>query len=698
MKTSINVPEKPNKLFIPYKTIHLMCSAMKRILVTGTSGLLGSKIVGLAEHSFEVIPTHNTQPFFKNSIKMDITDAARVLRVVTRTKPDVVMHVAAETSVDDCEKNKEAAWKANVEGTKNVAVACCEIDARLIYVSTDYVFDGGKGFYVEGDEPKPVNYYGWTKLKGEEFVRENCQHYVIARPSVIYGRHALKTNFASWVIESLRRGERITVVDDHYNSPTLADNLAEALLEIAEKDLCGVFHTAGSERINRYEFALKIAQDFGLDANLIRPVKMSELRIWMAKRPPDSSLCINKAQKQLETEFLNVHESLKRIKTHRSLTHAKIPSVLRIKIPNISQQRGFRLKGIILHGGYGTRLRPLTHTGPKQLIPVANKPISQHVLEDLREAGIRDVGIVLGDVYPEKVVEYYGDGSKFGVKITYIRQIEPKGIAHAVGLCREFVGNERFVVYLGDNLLKGGIKKFVDEFGNSNHDGMILLCDVKNPERFGVAEFNSKRKLIRLIEKPKQPPSNYALTGIYFFKPVVFEMIEQLRPSWRAELEITEALQLMLDSGHDIGYRFVAGWWKDTGTTEDILESNRLILDELEREVKGTVEDDASVQGRVSVGELTVVKRGALIRGPVIIGNEALIENQVYIGPYTSIGNNVKIKKGEIENSIIMDNCHIDINEKITDSLIGPDSTIVTNHTGPRGHRLIVGEGSRITM
>jgi len=356
------------------------------------------------------------------------------------------------------------------------------------------------------------------------------------------------------------------------------------------------------------------------------------------------------------------------------------------------------LKGVILHGGYGTRLRPLTHTGPKQLIPVANKPISQHVLEDLCEAGINDVGIVLGDVYPEKVVEYYGNGDRFNVKITYIRQSEPKGIAQAVGLCRDFVDNEPFVVYLGDNLLKGGIKKFVEEFGNSSHDGMILLCEVKNPERFGVAEFNANKKLIKLIEKPKQPPSQYALTGIYFFKPVVFDMIEQLTPSWRGELEITEAIQLMLDRGCDIGYRFVAGWWKDTGTTEDLLESNRLILDDLEREVKGTIEDDASVQGRVSIGEETVVKKGALIRGPAIIGKGALIEKQVYIGPYTSIGNNVTVKKGEIENSIIMDNCHIDINDKITDSLIGPHSTIVANQIGPRGHRFIIGESSRITM
>jgi dTDP-4-dehydrorhamnose reductase len=287
---------------------------MERILVTGASGLLGSKIVKLAEQSFEVIPTHNTRSFFKDSVKIDITNGAEVLRAAVQMRPDVVMHVAAEARVDQCEKNREEAWKINAEGTKNVVVACSKIKAKLIYVSTDYVFDGEKGLYVESDEPNPVNYYGWTKLKGEEFVRENCQDYVIARTSVLYGWHPWKTNFALWVIESLRCGEPVSVVDENYNSPTLADNLAMVLLEMAKTDLNGIFHTAGSERISRYEFAVKIAQKFDLDANMIKPVKMSELKMWIAKRPRDSSLCINKAQNQLKTKFLNVQESLKIMK------------------------------------------------------------------------------------------------------------------------------------------------------------------------------------------------------------------------------------------------------------------------------------------------------------------------------------------------------------------------------------------------
>ena len=224
---------------------------------------------------------------------------------------------------------------------------------------------------------------------------------------------------------------------------------------------------------------------------------------------------------------------------------------------------------------------------------------------------------------------------------------------------KKFVGDDPFVVHLGDDLLKGGVKKYVEEFKKSAYDGMVLLCRVKEPQRFGVAKFGPRGRLVGMVEKPKEPPSDYALSGIYFFKPVVFEMIDRLKPSWRGELEITEAIQLLLDSGYSVGYKFVEGWWKDMGTPEDILESNRLVLDGLEHEVRGKVEDEASLQGRVHVGENSLVKRGAIIRGPTTIGENTTLEAHVYIGPYTSIGNNVVVKKGEIENSIIMDNCHI---------------------------------------
>jgi glucose-1-phosphate thymidylyltransferase len=356
------------------------------------------------------------------------------------------------------------------------------------------------------------------------------------------------------------------------------------------------------------------------------------------------------------------------------------------------------MKGIILHGGFGTKLRPLTHTGPKQLIPVANKPISQYVLEDLKSSGITEIAIVLGNIYPEKTKEHYGNGKKFGVKITYIQQSEPKGIAHAVSVCKDYVKDEPFVVYLGDNLLKGGISDLVSKFKNSDSDAMILLCEVKNPERFGVAKIDNKGKLVQLIEKPKEPPSNYALTGIYFFKPIIFKMIKKLKPSWRGELEITDAIQLLLKNGYKVNYEIVKGWWKDTGTPEDILEANRLVLDELKPETKGKIENHSSTQGRVALGSKSIIKKGALVRGPATIGENTAIEAEVYIGPYTSIGNNCTIRKGEIENSIIMDHCTINVKERITDSIIAPHSQITSSNTTPHGKRFILGERTHIEL
>jgi glucose-1-phosphate thymidylyltransferase len=356
------------------------------------------------------------------------------------------------------------------------------------------------------------------------------------------------------------------------------------------------------------------------------------------------------------------------------------------------------VKGVILHGGHGTRLRPLTHTGPKQLIPVANKPMSQYVLEDLRDSGIKEIAIVLGDILPEKVKNHYKNGEEFGVSITYIHQEKPGGIAQAVSLVEDFVGDAPFVVYLGDNLLKGKIADFVQEFRSAEQDAMILLCEVENPRQFGVAQFDKNGKLVRLVEKPKEPPSAYALTGIYFLTPVIFKMIEHLRPSWRGELEITEALQGLLNTGRKVGYRFVTGWWKDTGTIEDILEANRLVLDDVKKKVEGIVEEKTSIQGRVAIGKGTTVKRGALLRGPAIIGSNSTIGERVFVGPYTSIGNNVVVERGELENSIIMDDCYMEIDGKITDSLVGAGTTLTTNEKSPKGYRLVVGEYSKIVL
>ena len=354
------------------------------------------------------------------------------------------------------------------------------------------------------------------------------------------------------------------------------------------------------------------------------------------------------------------------------------------------------MKGIILHGGAGTRLRPLTFTGPKQLIPVANKPISQYVLEDLRDSSVKDIAIVLGNIYPEKVINYYGDGTKFGVKITYIHQGEPKGIAHAVGLCEDFVNGEEFVVYLGDNLFQNGIRRYLEEFQRGDYECYIILKEVEDPTRFGVAKFdNYGRKLIDVVEKPKKPPSNYAITGAYFFKPVVFDMIKQLKPSWRGEYEITDAIRLMIQNGYKIGYSIHEGWWFDTGKRDDILFVNSVILDErVKPDIRGEV-IDSKTNGRVVIDEGTRIIK-SIIRGPCVIGKNCKIDNS-YIGPYTSIGDNTEIIDSSIEYSIVLDRVLIRGVKRLEESIIGSNAKIL-KESDSDNIRIQVGDYSEIII
>lgn len=291
-----------------------MSSHKKVLLVTGASGLLGSKIVKIAAKHFRVVPLHNTKPLHTHSLKLDITNAKDVSSLFHELKPYAVVHTASETNVDKCETERARAWEINVEGTQNIASTSNEIGAKLVYISTDYVFDGEKGNYTEEDKPSPINYYGITKLEGEKRVMENCKNYLILRTSVLYGWHPWRQNFATWIIDKLKQNREITVVQDHFNTPTLADNLAEMTIEAIQKNLTGLYHASGSERISRYDFALQIAKTFNLDLSLIKPVKMSQLKAWIARRPRDSSLCTEKIQKQLKTKPLNITQGLKRMK------------------------------------------------------------------------------------------------------------------------------------------------------------------------------------------------------------------------------------------------------------------------------------------------------------------------------------------------------------------------------------------------
>ncbi len=359
------------------------------------------------------------------------------------------------------------------------------------------------------------------------------------------------------------------------------------------------------------------------------------------------------------------------------------------------------MKGVLLHGGFGTRLRPLTHTGPKQLIKIAGKPISQWCLEDLREAGVKSVAIILGELGPERVIDAYGDGSKLGMEITYIYQGYPYGLAHAVYLAKDFVKDEPFVVYLGDNILVEGISSYVKNFLESDADAFILLTEVEDPTKFGVAQFDEKGRLVRLVEKPKVPPSRYALVGVYMFRPpAIFKAIERLKPSWRGELEITDAIQKLIDWGYRVDYAIVRGWWKDTGTPEDILEANRLLLDYKMRVsvVKGEVEEGARIEGRVVIDEGAKILRGCVVRGPAYIGKNTVVGPNTYIGPYTSIGDNCRIVDVEVENSVIMDSVVLEGGIRLVDSIIGSSTVIRRGFEKPSGMKMVLGENTKIVL
>jgi glucose-1-phosphate thymidylyltransferase len=353
------------------------------------------------------------------------------------------------------------------------------------------------------------------------------------------------------------------------------------------------------------------------------------------------------------------------------------------------------LKALIASGGRGTRLRPITHTQNKHLIPIANKPILYYAIEAAVEAGIKEIGIVHNSDSSE-VPDYIGDGKKWGVKITYIPQEKPGGLAQVVQLAEKFIGDEKFVFYLGDNMLVGGIKRFVEEFDKSNCNCYLTLAKVKDPERFGVPEIRDGR-IIRVDEKPKTPRSNYAVAGIYLYDHNIFEAVRSLRPSQRGELEISDAHTLLIERGLKVGYTEITGWWKDTGKPVDLLEANRLVLDNILPRMDGEVEKQSDVAGRVVIESGSKVINSK-IRGPVIIGKDCIIENS-YVGPYTSIGDRTIVRNSEIEYSIILRECRIvSVGIRIEGSILGNDVEVVEASGKPRVHRFMIGDQSRIEV
>ena len=354
------------------------------------------------------------------------------------------------------------------------------------------------------------------------------------------------------------------------------------------------------------------------------------------------------------------------------------------------------MKGIILHGGHGTRLRPLTHTGPKQLLPIANKPMSEYGINSMKEAGVTEIAIIVGGLGSKKVKDYYGDGSQLGVHLTYIEQDEPKGIAHAINLARNFVKNENFLVFLGDNIIQKSIKEFAENFEKSSSDAALLLCKVKNPSSFGIAEIKEE-KIVRIIEKPKNPPSDLAVTGIYFLNSTIFDMIDNLKPSWRNELEITDALHMLLETGHEIDYHIITDYWKDTGTPEDIIHANKEILEKSTSKTLGKIAASVKKEGMIIIEKGARIENDVELIGPVLIGLNTVVKDGARIGPNVTIGNECIISKVKIKDSIIMNNCKISLRTNLVNSIIASNSELGSKQESD-DKTFLLGEGTKIFL
>jgi glucose-1-phosphate thymidylyltransferase len=353
------------------------------------------------------------------------------------------------------------------------------------------------------------------------------------------------------------------------------------------------------------------------------------------------------------------------------------------------------MKGLILSGGRGTRLRPITYTSAKQLVPVANKPVLFYGIESLAAAGIDEIGIIIAPETGGEIRAAAGDGSQFGVRLTYIEQDAPRGLAHAVLTAERFLGDSPFVMYLGDNLLRDGITGLVERFRESRPDALILLTPVPDPENYGVAELEGEQ-VARLVEKPREPQTNLALVGVYMFTPAVFEAARAIEPSWRDELEITDAIQRLIDAGSRVESHLVRGWWKDTGQVQDMLDANRLILDDLVERIDGELVD-TRVEGRVVIAPGARLER-ATVRGPAIIGAGSEIRD-AYIGPYTAIGEEVTIERSELEYSIVLGGSSVkDIPGRVEASLIGRNVRVARVPAHPKAYRFVVGDNAEIAI
>ena len=499
------------------------------------------------------------------------------------------------------------------------------------------------------------------------------------------------------------------------NGITLED-LENSFIRLKHKTLIndlqpGLFIIKNKKLINSLDFSNKdswVGDMLFLDQILNKNISINTPRIRVrAESYSDLNIksifnILVRYEDYFNVKFLDIINKVK-ADPIRFLLNGRLSDISNIEnafLEFINESKVQNMKGLILAGGLGTRLRPITYTIHKQLIPIANKPIIFYVIEDLVNAGIKDIGIVVGS-NKEQFIKLVGDGSRWNAKIIYIQQENPKGLAHAVLVSKEFLNGKDFVMYLGDNLLKQGIRGFVNKFNNSTADASILLTPVSDPEKFGIAKLDKNNNVTKLLEKPKNPPTNLAIVGVYAFRNSIFKAIQNIKPSKRNELEITDAMQWLINNKYKVSCMLVKEYWKDTGNAEALLDANRIILDSRINETLnlGKVSKTSTIKGRVRIGKGTIIYDNTIISGPVVIGDNCKIGPNAYIGPYTSIGNNVIIKETELENSIILNNSFINSGKRIVDSIMGENSKVNSiKDSLPGGHKLIISDNSEVGL
>ncbi|MEX2144872.1 MAG: dTDP-glucose 4,6-dehydratase [Candidatus Spechtbacterales bacterium] len=688
----------------------------KKILVCGGAGFMGSNFI---HYLLKKYPSYNIANYDKLTyagnlenlrdvendprykfVKADIVDAETLENVIKDENIELVVNFAAETHVDRSIAYSSDFVRSNVLGVQTLLEAVTKNNIRLVQISTDEVYGSiDEGAFTEEHPHKPNSPYSAAKSGGDMLCRAYNETHgtdvIVTHSCNVFGPFQYPEKLIPLFITHLMEGKKVPVYGNGLNVREWIDvhDHSRAVDFIMKNGKAGdVFNIGTGQEKTNLEITNAVLENFEKDASHIEFVedrKGHDLRYAI-----DST----KIRTMGWEPALNFEASIARtIDWYRQNAEWWKP----LKYPAEQKNNGTPsrkgMKALITAGGRGTRLQPITFTRNKHVIPLANKPMIEHAIEKVAAAGIWDIGISINEGEKE-LQKILGDGERFGTKITYIEQKGgPLGLAHVIKNAKDFLGDSPFIFYLGDNIISADLNGFIDEFLSKKLSCFLALSKVKDPQRFGVPVIDGD-KIIRVEEKPEKPASDFAVTGLYIYDKNVMEAVENIKPSARGELEISDTHNYLINKGLNIGWKEITGWWKDTGKPKDLLDGNRLLLEQIHEDIQGNIDKEADVSGKVILGEGSEIKGKSFVRGPVAIGKNTKIIDS-YIGPYTAIGNNTTIQKAEVEHSIIMDNVNIHTPKRIVDSILGHGVRVAHSvKTSPSGHKIVVGDNSEIEL